>query len=441
MGEVNESHAVESSVIRSFLNENPEVEFVRFQWVDYSGVMAARVATRSFVLSLDQKKQKISTPSPILTAVSLDGSLLVDEIHFGIDQAHPDWSSVRILPHHPNTAAVMCFIEEGEQPTGTEFRRCPRSRLCAIVSSAKLKHDIEMLVGMEIEFFICEEVHGVLQPVATTKNVYSSASLRNKCLPVLEEIVQALQQASIKVRQFHSEGDAGLFEISTEPLPPLQSADALYFSHETIRAICLSHGLRATMHPKPFEKSSIVGSHYHLSISRTEHEESFLAGLLGSWRALAAFYQPNYDSNARTRKGERVTWGPENKTASIRKIRAGHWELRGPDATANAYLALMAIITAGVLGMDSGKALEMTGATQIMFKAPLEDDVAAEMGIVDRMPFSLKEALESLQKDTLLTDAIGPELITRYVIVKTKEEEAMGQLILTERKEIAMAMF
>ena len=192
-----------------------------------------RILTKSFVLSLDQKGQKLSTPSPILTACLIDGSLLIEDIQSGIDQMWPDWSSIRVNSYHPNTASVMCFVEEGEQDEGKAFRRCPRSRLREITQVAKRKHDIDLLVGMELEFFIIEEANGVAQPVKTVPHVYSAASLRNKYIPILEKIVQAFQKAGIEVRQFHSEGDSGCYEISTEPLPPLQSADALYFCQET----------------------------------------------------------------------------------------------------------------------------------------------------------------------------------------------------------------
>ncbi|KAH7333445.1 hypothetical protein BKA65DRAFT_45078 [Rhexocercosporidium sp. MPI-PUGE-AT-0058] len=436
-----ETMAVKSDLLQGFLADNPAVEFIRFQWVDYSGIVMVRVLTRYFVLSLDQKGQKLSTPSPILTACLVDGSLLMEEFRSGIDQMIPDWSSIRINSYHPNTASVMCFVEEGEQEEGKEFRRCPRSRLRDTTVAAKTKHNIDLLIGMEIEFFIIEEINGVVAPVKTIPHVYSAASLRNKYVPILEEIVHAFQKSGIKVRQFHSEGDSGCYEISTEPLPPLESADALYFCHETIRAICAQHGLRATMFPKPFEKNTIVGSHYHLSISQKEKEDSFLAGMLASWRGLAAFYQPNYDSNARLRPGERVTWGLENKATSIRKVRSGHWELRGPDATANAYLALMAIITAGLTAIESGKELKMKNSTKITFAAPLDDKEAEEMHVVDRQPRSLKEAVESLNADEVLKEAIGPEIIEKYINVKTKEEAKMSQMAPSERRILAMTLF
>ncbi|CZS98247.1 uncharacterized protein RAG0_07041 [Rhynchosporium agropyri] len=433
--------AIESDILCRFLHDYLAVEFIRFTWVDYSGSVMVRVLTKSFVLSLDQKGQKLSISGPILTACLSDGSVLTEELKSGTDQLWPDWSSINVHSYHPNTASVMCFVEEAEQEEGKAFRRCPRTRLRDITTAAKTKHNIDLLVGMEIEFFIIEDVNGVIQPVQTVHNVYSAASLRNKYVLILEEIVQAFQKAGIQVRQFHSEGEIGCYEISTEPLSPLHSADALYFCHETIRAICAQHGLRATIFPKPFEKHSIVGSHYHLSISEMENEESFLAGMLASWRALAAFYQPNYDSNARVRPGERITWGQQNKTASIRKIRPGYWELRGPDATANHYLTLMAIITAGLTAIESGKELKMKGASRIMAAAQLDDKEATEMGVVDLQPRSLKEAIDSLSADEVLKKAIGPEVIEKYIMVKTTEEAKIGKMVPSERRIVAMAIF
>lgn len=73
------------------------------------------------------------------------------------------------------------------------------------------------------------------------------------------------------------------------------------------------------------EKSQAVGSHIHLSISRTEKEDAFLAGLLEKWSALAAFYAPNYDSYTRVREDEWICWSLGNRTTAIRKIKTAHW--------------------------------------------------------------------------------------------------------------------
>lgn len=431
-----------SKFLHTFLDDNPSVEFIRLQWVDYFGVLTGRVATKAWVLSLDDKEETLEVPSPISIGMFPTGSLNVEALQTGIDRMWPDWESARVLPYHPSHASVMCFIQEGEQAPveGRGFHFDPRSRLRDIAASAKAKYDMDFLVGMEIEFYIMEEINGVLKPVKTVSNAWSVASIRNKYLTILEEIAQAFQAAGIKVRQFHSEGDSGAFEISTEPLPPLQAADALYFCQETIKGICASHGLHATMFPKPVEKGTIIGAHYHISISQKSHEDSFLAGLLASWRALAGFYMPNFDSHERVLPGERISWGLQNKSCTIRKIRSGHWELRGPDATANSYLALLGIITAGLAGLESKKKLTMKSNTKICFPKPLNDEDAKEMGITDRMPTSLAEALESLGGDEVLKAGMGG-IVERYVKVKGIEMEKFGGLTPGERRDLGMSLW
>jgi glutamine synthetase type III len=66
--------------------------------------------------------------------------------------------------------------------------------------------------------------------------------------------------------------------MSLEPLGPLQAEDALVYCEEAIKNIVRQHGLRATLYPKPFEKLTGIGLHHHLSISRKDKEEAFLAG-------------------------------------------------------------------------------------------------------------------------------------------------------------------
>lgn len=440
-----------AAVLHNFLNANPEVEFIQFAIMDYSSVLRVRVLTRNFALSLAEKNSALSMQSPMLTVGLVDGGLMLDDVEIGADDMFPDWSSLRALPHQPGYAHLMCFVREGGMWDGKGFRRCPRSRLREFTDSAKEKHNLDFLVGLEIEFYIMEASKDVLPagPVKTNKTIFSPASYRNAYTPVLEEIVRTLTKVGIMVRQFHTEGGSGFFEISTEPLPPLQAADALIYSQETIKTICFNHGLHATMHPKPFEKLGGVGSHMHLSISRTEKEEAFLAGLLQSWAALAAFYMPNFDSYARVSPGEAgqwLFWSTNNRSAAIRKIKSGHWELRAVDGIANPYLTLLAILTAGLLGFEKDQELTMKDPKKMVYpgiegeKALLEKDMG-EYGIKEKYATSLKDALELLKKDERLVGALGPEIMDRYLKIKTKEEENFSKMIRSERMELMVRMF
>jgi glutamine synthetase len=435
--------ATPASVLHTFLDANPEVEFFQCQIMDYGSVIRCRVITKHFALSLAAKESAIMMQSPIMTAALADGGLIMEAIEIGYDDMFPDWNSLRAWPHQPGYASLMCCIREGGMWDGKGFRRCPRTRLREFTESAKGKHNLDFLVGFEIEFFILEASTDVLPagPVKTFPMIFNPASLRNKYTPIVAEIVLALTKVGILVRQFHTEGGSGMYEISTEPLPPLEAADALIYSQEAIRTICFNHGLHATMHPKPFEKLDTVGSHMHLSISRTEKEESFLAGILESWAALAAFYMPNFDSYVRVNPGQAVFWSAHNRSAAIRHIKPGHWELRGVDAIANPYLTLLAILTAGLLGFEKDQTLTMKDPKKMVFpgvegEKALDPKDYGEYGIKDKMVTSLKDALELLKKDELLVGAIGPEIMDRYFAVKTKEEENCSKLTRSERMEI-----
>jgi glutamine synthetase len=331
----------------------------------------------------------------------------------------------------------MCFWYEGGEKDGKGFRRCPRSRLQEITNTAKKDHNIDFLVGVEIEFCIFDASKGTPEPLPVAPNTWSAASLNNKYTPIIEEIVHAINKVGIDVRQFHSEGGPGIYEISLEPLAPLQAEDSLVYCEEAIKNIARQHGLRATLYPKPFEKLSAIGLHHHLSISRKDKEDPFLASLLEHWKSLAAFFMPNYDSNTRVHPGEWVNWSDHNKSATIRRVRPGHWELRSIDAAANPHLTMTAILTAGLLGITKDKKMTIKDHQKMAFLG-FEDKDVEEFGLKDKMPTSLKEALGNLKGDEELKDALGPEIIDRYLKIKGKEEEIFGKLIASERRELSM---
>jgi glutamine synthetase len=420
----------------AFFQANPSVDFVRLQWVDYSGVVCTRVVTKPFALAIAGGKESLNCGSCILSALSVTGALVIDEVNPAVDQVCPDWTSLKLCHYHPRHAQVMCWVYHGNSPKTQGFHLCPRTRLHEITCSAMEQHGIGFLVGLEIEFYILEGD----QPLKIVKNAYSTASLRNRCLPVIEEIVDALTKADIAVRQFHGELGAGHFEISLDPLPPVEAADALVYGHEAIRTICANHGLHGTVFPKPVDGFEPSGQHYHLSISQPDKQESFLAGLLAHWGPLTAFCMPNFDSYSRVYHKQSIWWGHENRAAVIRKIREGHWELRTPDGTANPHLTLAAILVAGVEGMEKGRPLTMRDP-KIISITPFTVDQKIEFGITEDMPSSLELALEALRADRALSDTLGTEMVEKYLKVKTKEEEAFREMTPQERKSISIGIF
>ncbi|KAF8848793.1 glutamine synthetase/guanido kinase [Acephala macrosclerotiorum] len=308
--------------LENFLANNPDINFIRYLWLDYSGILAIRICTVHFATSLVKERQSLTTLCSILTALVIENNTILDDLLMRPANLWPDWSSLKVCRCQPHYAQAMYCVDKGTDLGGEGFGRFPRRRLLEPTQDAKTKHGLDFLIGTEIEFFIMKDTKCGPQHLDAVPNTYSAASLNNEYFSVIEEIVRLITKAGILVRQFHGEGGPGVFEILTEPLP-LQSADTLVYCQESIKSICRKHGLHGTMSPKPFEKLTGIGLHYNVSMSPNDKEDSFLVGLLDHWKALAAFYTSNYDNYTGVKPGAQGTWAFENRTAAIRKIRAG----------------------------------------------------------------------------------------------------------------------
>ncbi|KAI9695569.1 MAG: hypothetical protein M1836_006409 [Candelina mexicana] len=352
------------------------------------------------------------------------------------DSLIPDWSTLVACHYQPGHAAVMCYIDEG----GRGLHICPRYLLQRIEREAKVQYEMTFLVGIEVEFYLTPSAEST-EPVKDIKSYCSTASLRTPYLSVLEDSVRALEKANIPVWTFHTESAAALFEISTEPMTPLRAADALVYMHEAIKSSAVKHGFHATMHPKPFDKTQGVGQPMHISLSKQIDDDSFLAGVLDSVPAISAISMPNYDSYLRSEfaGGEWVTWDYENRSTSIRKLRQAYWEFRFIDATTNAYLSLATILGVGMAAWAQRTPLKMSPLCGR--KAKLDEASRRELGVEKAVPKGLKEAIEALKQDEAVKSVLGEEVWRGFIEYKEKEEEMLAKLTLQERRKMMMQIF
>ena len=111
-------------------------------------------------------------------------------------------------------------------------------------------------------------------------------------LPFLSEIVLALEDMGIEVQQFHAESGPGQYEFVLPPHPPLLAIDTLLQARQVIAQIASLHGLRATLHPKPFEGIG-TAAHAHISLHPPERDmQFFVGGVLKHLPAICAFSMP-----------------------------------------------------------------------------------------------------------------------------------------------------
>jgi glutamine synthetase len=173
---------------------------------------------------------------------------------------------------------------------------------------------------------------------------------------LLEDITETLASIGIYLEQFHSESAPGQFEFILPPDCPVGAVDTLIKARQVITYVAEKHGLRATLHPRPYPSAAGTASHAHVSISPPTKEASFLAGILHHYPAVVALTLSGDASYDRVKAGlwagsEWVTWGTQNREAPIRKISPGHWEVKSLDGLANMYLAMSAFLAAGYAGV------------------------------------------------------------------------------------------
>src|SRR2546423_509189 len=115
--------------------------------------------------------------------------------------------------------------------------------------------------------------------------------------------------------------------------------------------------------------------HIHVSLARDDGSpvfadepatfDAFVAGQLAHMRELTLFFAPHINSYKRFAEGSfaptAVAWGRDNRTCSLRVVGHGpskRVESRLPGADVTPSLALSAMITAGLRGIDDGLELE-----------------------------------------------------------------------------------
>lgn len=362
----------DGELLSKFLQSNPGVKFIHYQFVDLSGVLREIIVVTAQAL-LHASENKPHNVSCVPLRMFPDGGFSPRFIGLGRDYLWPDWSSLRLarfIGNGETHAIVGCFIEEsiasGDDNHGT--KSCPRSILKRAIEAARLD-GLDFQIGLETEFILLDKAKSGVEPtgIDAPKAWCAAAAMQHDGVTAcLDDIATCILDSGIKLLAFHSEGGVGEYEFITAPTTVMKAVDEQIYLRQAIKTISQRHGFHATLYPAPYGTGSATGAHCHLSINNATSKvaDNFLAGILDRLPALCAFTMPVHDSYYRVaemtgRAGVWVAWGTENKDLPVRGIlnRVGYWEFRSADCTANTYIQLAAWITAGHLGVQEKQEL------------------------------------------------------------------------------------
>jgi glutamine synthetase len=337
-------------------------------------------------------------------------------------------------------------------PDGAPWACCPRGVLHRAIAALRDEAGLQVQAAFEQEFTYA----GVPDRPAS----YRLRGVR-EAGPLGGLLVAALRQAGVAPEGFMAEYGPRQFEVTVRPRPALRAADEAVITRELIRAVaarCLrpgasgghdpqageqpgipsgvARGAAASLAPMPTPDGIGNGTHIHLSLLDADGRpalcdasgtrlsrrgERFAAGILHHLPALCALAAPSVASYYRLRPGR---WAPtradlatHDRGAALRvcPVFAGaaepapsqfNVEFRVADATASPYMALGALIWAGLDGLRRD------------LRAP---EAAA-------LPDSLAAALAALERDAEARDWMGGELMTAYLMLKASEQAALAGL-------------
>ncbi|MEO8509817.1 MAG: glutamine synthetase family protein [Chloroflexota bacterium] len=363
----------------------------------------------------------------------------------------PDLSTFSPIPWEPGlapdgsklttgSARVICDVFD---PNGDPFPGDPRGVLKRQVERAK-KLGFTFNTGPELEFFLLRREDGTVEPLPHDAAGYFDLS-EDLGTEVRKEMMNSLEDFGIKVETAHHEVATGQHEIDFQYADALRTADNAVTFKTTLKAIAASRGLYATFMPKPFFGINGSGMHCHMSLwddkkgrnafsdpkdpyGLSEMARSYIAGILEHARGMIAVLAPLVNSYKRLVPGFEapvyIGWARINRSALVRipQISAGQTnsvriELRCPDPSSNPYLAFAAMLAAGLDGVER----ELTPPEPVEENLYHFDAATLQSRGIRQLPGTLREAIDELTADPVISGALGEHIFERFVEAKNNE--------------------
>jgi glutamine synthetase len=339
----------------------------------------------------------------------------------------PDFATMRRIPWHPGSVMVLADVQWLD---GSPVVESPRQILQRQIDRLA-ERGWRAFVGTELEF-ICfndtyEQAFSRRYNDLTPSNQYNadySVLGTSRVEPLLRAIRLGMRDSGMQVESAKGECNLGQHEIAFRFDEAMRTCDNHVIYKNGAKEIAAQQGSSLTFMAK-FNEREGNSCHIHLSLRDdkgtpvyagdrpngvSEVFEHFLAGQLAGLRELSAFFAPNINSYKRFQAGSfaptAVAWGLDNRTCALRVVGYGEslrFENRVPGGDVNPYLAVAAMIAAGLYGIEH--------------ELPLPDAFAGNAYVSDaeRVPTTLQEAADLLAGSELARESLGDAVVDHYL--------------------------
>jgi glutamine synthetase len=412
-----------------------KIEYVELRFTDLLGRMKAMVVP---CMPADNLEMLSSDPA-LKKGTSCDGSSITGlaSVESSDLQLDPDTSTLIEIPLAlQRTAAAMCFVRDKEaMGKSTDYYPLDsRGQLHKLCREA-LPGNLQLRIKVEPEFYNITPEGDYFDEAG-----YADTHPSNPAMDILLEIASAIREVGMQPRVIHHEHGKSQQEIEIDYDDARKMADNILIFKNLARAIAQSQGVDVTFMPKPFAGEAGNGLHCHLQLwdgkknlfgdektnGLSETAKMFIAGLMEHAPAITAIANPTVNSYKRLVPHHEapvyITWGEKNRTVLVRIPTFGTSEkaaveLRSGDSMANPYLLFCAIIAAGMDGINRKLVPPETCCEDIFMMT--DKDRARRR--IKTLPTTLEDALDCLEADSVIMDALGSKIAKAHIRLKREE--------------------
>ncbi len=411
--------------------QEQNVRYIRLQFTDLFGTIKnIEIPISQLPKALDNKM--------MFDGSSIEGFVRIEESDMYL---YPDLDTWVIYPWEAETGRIAALICDVYTPDGEPFAGDPRGILKKVLHQMEKMGFTAMNVGPEPEFFLFKtDSNGNPTMELNDGGGYFDLAPTDLGENCRREIVLMLEAMGFEIEASHHEVAPGQHEIDFKYANAVTAADQIQIFKLVVKNIARKHGLHATFMPKPLFGQNGSGMHCHQSLAKSgmnafadeqdemglsETAKQYLAGILRHARAFAAITNPTVNSYKRLIPGYEapcyIAWSAKNRSPLVRIPASGggssRIEVRNPDPAANPYLALAVMLASGLDGIRN-QMLLVPPVNQNIYT--MNEQEMADLGI-NSLPSTLKEAIDELATDEVLTNALGTHALERFIEAKLME--------------------
>lgn len=411
--------------------QEENVRFIRLQFTDMLGTIKnVEIPLSQIDKALDNKM--------MFDGSSIEGFVRIEESDMYL---YPDLNSFVVFPWTSDKGKVARFICDIYNPDETPFAGCPRYNLKKNLKRMEKLGFSSFNIGAEPEFFLFKlDTNGDPSLDLNDHGGYFDLAPTDLGENCRRDIVLELEEMGFEIEASHHEVAPGQHEIDFKYSDAVKHADDIQTFKLVVKTIARKHRLHATFMPKPLFGVNGSGMHVNMSLFKgdknvffdpdgdlelSETAYQFIAGTMKHAMNFTAVVNPTINSYKRLVPGYEspsyVAWSASNRSQLLRipnsRGLSTRVEVRSVDPAANPYLALSVLLGAGLDGIQNELEPPEPVGKNIY---DMDRKEREEMGIKD-LPATLKEALEELEKDSVIIEAMGTHLYKHFMEAKEIE--------------------